>query len=86
MNIYKISQDINKDYDTFDSAIVAAANENDARNIHPFRSVTNPEKWDTYCELWVTKDQIHLLKVELIGKTIDENCPAGVILASYNAG
>lgn len=35
MNLYKISQDVNDGWDTFDSAIVAAKSEEDARNIHP---------------------------------------------------
>lgn len=33
--IYKISQDINRDWGTYHSAVVIAANENDARLIHP---------------------------------------------------
>lgn len=35
MNIYKISQEINKDYDSYNSAIVYANNEQEARYIHP---------------------------------------------------
>lgn len=35
MKIYKISQDVNKDYDTYDSAVVYANNEEEAKNIHP---------------------------------------------------
>ena len=36
MNIYKLEQDINNDYDTFDSCIVVASSEKDARDIHPY--------------------------------------------------
>jgi hypothetical protein len=35
MNLYKISQNSNNDYDTYDSAIVAAESEDAARRIHP---------------------------------------------------
>lgn len=35
MNIYLISQDHVNGYDTFDSAVVIAASEEDARRIHP---------------------------------------------------
>jgi hypothetical protein len=35
MNLYLVSQDINTGYDTYDSMIVSAESEIDARNIHP---------------------------------------------------
>lgn len=35
LNLYLISQTVNNDYDTFDSAVVAARDEEDARSIHP---------------------------------------------------
>jgi hypothetical protein len=35
MNLYKISQDSNLDYDTYDSAVVCAENEEMARNMIP---------------------------------------------------
>ena len=35
MNIYKLSQTINNDYDTFDSCIVIAKNEEEAVKVHP---------------------------------------------------
>jgi hypothetical protein len=35
MKLFKISQTENTDYDTFDSAVVCAPNEETARNIHP---------------------------------------------------
>lgn len=41
MNIYKISQNINNGWDTYDSAIVCAESEEDARKIHPSKYVTH---------------------------------------------
>ena len=38
LNLYLISQNVNNDYDTFDSAVVAARDEEDARSIHPIRT------------------------------------------------
>ncbi len=41
MKLYLISQDINKGYDTYDSAVVSAQHEEDAINIHPYEYVTH---------------------------------------------
>jgi hypothetical protein len=35
MNLYKISQTENTGYDTYSDAVVAAENDEEARNIHP---------------------------------------------------
>ena len=96
MNIYKVSQSINNDYDTYDSFICYASTEEEARKMYP--SNYEPTKWDedtkkhipcswldpefTYNE-WANKlDQV---KVKYIGTTI-ENKQSAVILASFNAG
>ena len=42
MNIYKISQTINDDYNTYDSCIVIAENEEEAIKIHP----NGRQNWD----------------------------------------
>ena len=41
MNLYLISHDADDLYDTFDSAVVAAESEEDARNISPCKFVTH---------------------------------------------
>jgi hypothetical protein len=76
MNIYKISQDVNVDVDTYDSAIVCAESEDEARKIHP-------SEWDN----WTTYDwcKIQDVKVELIG-IANTNQIKGVILSSFNKG
>lgn len=80
MNIYKISQDVNNGYDTYDSAIVAAESEDQARNIHP----ANDDEYDGWeHNSWA--DNPEQVKVELIGIT-KEDTEQGVILASFNAG
>jgi len=81
MYLWKISQDQNNNYDTFDSAIVAAANETEARGIHPSGDQSD---WnDTYNDSWVTDPGV--VSVEQIG-VAKPGTPAGVVLASFNAG
>ncbi len=93
MNLYIISQDINNEYDTYDSAIVAAETSTHAAMIHPCGGV----EWSETKNAWVytlpDKERLadifntwvlpHQVEVKLIGTT---NLPAGVVLASYNAG
>jgi hypothetical protein len=95
MNLYKIFQNVNEDWDTYDSAVVAAKSEEEARLIHP----DDDHKWDTDRKewymvasgggriyynsgSWVTLDSVG---VELIGKAV-KGTPSGVIVASFNAG
>ena len=81
MNLYKISQDVNDYYDTYDSAIVCAETEDEARMIHPSGEEWNGSRekiFDTWCDV---KD----VQVKIIGAAAN-NLQKGVILASYNAG
>ena len=84
MNLYKISQTSNCNYDTYDSAIVCAENEAAARVIHPSGDdedipSTWPGKYTSWCQ---TIDEV---TVKLIG-TAAPGVPQGVVLASFNAG
>jgi hypothetical protein len=95
MNLYKISQDANSGYDTFDSAVVCAENEEIARNMDPAGSpdedLPNLMDWHNHpgC-LWCESPD--LVKVELIGSAAPKLpqgviCASfGVICASFNAG
>lgn len=84
MNLYLISQDINDDYDTYDSAVVAAESEDDARTIHPDKEIVDWVKLDWWSEnSWLKYSDIDKITVELIGTTDRER---GVVLASFNAG
>ena len=75
MNLYLITQDVNTNYDTFDSAVVVASCEADARLIHPSPYVSSTDCW---C---ATED----VKVKLIGEATGQEA-GSVICASYNAG
>lgn len=89
MKLYLISQDYNCDYDTFDSAVVAAESPEKAVMIHPKESwgtKSSEEIWsgDTYSyKTWVSKENIDKIQVKYIGET---ELGRGVVLASYNAG
>ena len=77
MNIYKLSHDYNSGYYTYDSLIVAALNEDEARMITP------GEGFGDYMIEWCSSpDQV---TVELIGTAID-SIETGIILTSFNAG
>jgi len=49
MNIYLLSQSENTGYDTFNSCVVIATNENDARELHPLAEeediIINNNRW-----------------------------------------
>ena len=79
MNLYLISQDKNDGYDTYDSAVVVADNEEKARLTHPdSRGIKG-------VGLWITWTDPKNVAVELIG-TAKPGTKAGVICASFNAG
>lgn len=73
MNLYLLSQDENRGYDTFDSCVVAAPDEEAAKRISP----------DCYGVAWPKNPAV--VRVELLGTAVD-GTPTGVILASFNAG
>ena len=93
MNIYKISQTVNDDWDTYDSAVVAAENEEEAKKINPDK-YAEEEWWNDnyklgYYRLGYTSGSwcftLEQVKVELIG-VAKEGTKKGVIVASFNAG
>jgi hypothetical protein len=73
--IYKIWQEVNKNWDTFDSAIVCAENKEEARK-------TCPCEEELRRELWADK---RFVKVEYLGKA-KSGLKKGVILASFRSG
>ncbi len=84
MNIYKLSQDVNNTWDTYDSCIVYANSEEEAQKIHP--SGYEDGKWwekDDSFPSWAYK--LEEVKVELIGYNPNVSEPK-LILASFNAG
>ena len=79
MKLWLISQNANLGYDTYDSAVVAAATEEEARSTHPRSNRSWGERFPDWCE---TPEQVTAV---LIGDALP-GTGAGVICASFNAG
>lgn len=93
MKLYKISQEVNNNFDTYDSAIVCAENEEEAKKICPDKFYKlEGDEWvfrrgdgsivDKRCYTWC---DIKYVTVEYIGEAKKE-LKKGIILASFNAG
>ncbi len=76
MNLYLLTQDVNDDWDTYQGAVVAARDEDDARSIHP----RGDHVWKN--DNWCGPEDV---RVELIG-VAKEGIERGVILTDYKAG
>lgn len=97
MKLYLISQNVNNNYDTYDSAVVAANSEDEARAMYP----GGDEYWDKDKEQWyyISGDGARSyssftagswapfkdVQAQYIGEA-HKTIKAGVVLASFNAG
>ena len=77
MKLYLISQTVNDSYDTFDSFVVCAENEEDAKRV---RELNSDKNWGYE---WVNKYED--IKVKYLGEA-DSTIERGEILGSFNAG
>jgi len=88
MNLYLISQNENCGYDTYDSALVIAASEEEAKTIHPEGYRWENGKWrggwaiDLAGQSWCNPDHI---TVKIIG-TPTTGKIGDIIISSFNAG
>lgn len=80
MKLFLISQDENGDYDTYDSAVVAAPDEATARNTNPGTG-GQIETWDRRL-CWCSGPE--KVTVRYLGEAV--NVAQGVVCASFNAG
>ena len=100
MNLYLLTQTVNNNYDTFDSAVVAAETEEKARLIHPrgdreysslvhdwYREGTGGVRYyDGKHSAWAPEwAPIDKVEVTHLG-TAKPGTKKGVICASFNAG
>lgn len=76
LKLWLISQEENTGWDTFDSAVVAAKTEKEARLINP------DGEWSTYSAWCSSPDKVH---VEYLG-IATEGVEPGIVLSSFNAG
>ena len=76
MQLYLITQDVNREYDTYDSFVVCAKDEEDAKVVREL-----DEKH--YNRMWVS--DINDIRVKYLGEAA-EGLERGEILGSFNAG
>ena len=76
-NLYLISQDVNDDYNVYDSAVVCATDEDAARIIHPDRY----EK-DQCLVSWCMSKDVQVTHIGIAHQEIKLN---SVICASFNS-
>lgn len=79
-NLYRISQNTNTDYDTYDSAVVVAETAEQARNIHPGGRKPD-DKWPDFT--WAAPEDV---TVQLIGVAAADLAPGTIVCASFHAG
>ena len=96
MLIFRIQQDINRGYDTYDSAVVVACDEEHAQSIHP---QGDNVVWDPDSETWVDSDGSVVswcsaswadpsdVDAQQLGMVTGGSAkPGDVLVASFNAG
>lgn len=81
MNLYLISQTSNNDYDTYDSAVVCAKDEEHARKMDPGGDNGEEAEFGQRHSTWAYR--LEDVNVKLIGKAKKE-IPVGVVCSSYN--
>lgn len=82
MNIYLIEQSANRGYDTYDSAVVIAENEEQAVSMHPYDGLNWDGEDETY-GCWTNKKNV---TATLIGQASEDETEPRVVLGSFNAG
>lgn len=84
MKLFLISQSENNKYDTYDSAVVAAPDEETARVSSPF----DDELITDWNKRWIRSawcSSIEHVRVQYLGEAADD-IKQGVVCASFNAG
>lgn len=91
--IYRISQDENTKWDTYDSAVVIAESEQEARETHPSENNMSYSMAETYGKEYQRWNYAYAswashpdkVSVELVGEAAP-GLEKGVVCASFNAG
>lgn len=89
MNLYKISQDVNDNWDTFDSAVVVAESAEEAKKIIPDHHGGYRENPDYEISIydWAKPKDVKVEFIGLADKTyLDSLDGRTTVVASYNAG
>lgn len=92
MKLWLISQDVNNDYDTYDSAVVVAATAEEARLIHPRgQGKSNIDYWEyerkNYSKTWAfDPGEVKVEYLGLLDDGPDSYQRGDVVCTSFNAG
>jgi len=88
LKLYLLAQNINCGYDTYDSCVVVANTEEEARRIHPHKDYFSGEHepWkDDFMSVWAYKPE--QVEVTFLGVVDNPSYSNGdVIISSFNAG
>tara|TARA_R100000935_G_C2742150_1_gene126288 strand:- start:272 stop:550 length:279 start_codon:yes stop_codon:yes gene_type:complete len=82
MKLFKIYQNINEGYDTYDSAVVVANSAEEAQKIHPNGKSGDFNLYST----WVARPElVELIYLgEVVGEPDNDIYPGAIICASFN--
>lgn len=84
MNLYLISQTANHGFETYDSAVVTAESEEEARRIYPDKERREDyEEIEAYLRqsMWTAPENV---SVKLLAENV--SCTEKIVCASFNAG
>ena len=82
MNIYKIKQNANKDYDTYDSAVVIAESAQEAQQMQPEQDEPGFSP-DSREFKWAVPEDVIVTYIGIADPAFTKPC---VIVSSFNAG
>ena len=84
MKIFRLHQNINTSYDTYDSAVVVADSAEEAQKIHPNGASGDFSMYDS----WVARPDLVTVTYlgEIVGEPERDIYPGAIICASFNAG
>jgi hypothetical protein len=89
--LYVVYQEVNNNYDTYDSMVVCAESEEEARKLSPtqyfmfdkcFGNYHVNDETSSKDSYWATVEDVKVIYIGIA----DETIPKGVVIASYNAG
>lgn len=91
MKLYLISQSEMAGYDTYDSAVVIASDEEDARTIHPDAlqnggRIERIPRGTAHCDVYSWTDDPNKVEVQYLGEAYGFFEIPSVVCASFNAG
>ena len=98
MNLYKISQSVNSEYDTFDSAVVVASSVAEAMICHPSSGLSKVKVFDYENQTHTKEDWWNApygleewclpenVRVELVATNVLHKPAGNVVCSSFNAG